>query len=288
MPPHAPAAVPGFAQELRRRAVMAGRLASAPLRALPSFVIIGAQKAGTSSLYTYLARHPAIGASHKKEIQYFSYRYGRPELWYRAHFPRRSTLAALPGGGITGEASPYYLFHPHAAQRVHDALPQAKIIALLRDPVARAYSNYNHHVRSGWEPLSFEDAIDAEVERLAGERERMLADPSYYSHDFRIHSYLARGRYLEQLEPWQDLFPGGQLLVLRAEDLFTEPERLYLEVLDFLGLERWSPGDFTAQNIGRYKGLSDATRGRLKDYFRPYNHALYERLGRDMGWDGLG
>jgi len=279
--------VPSFGAELRRRAVMAGRIASAPLRALPSFVIIGAQKAGTSSLYTYLARHPSIGASHKKEIQYFSYRYGRPRLWYRAHFPRRTTLAALPGGGITGEASPYYLFHPHAAQRVHETLPNARIIALLRDPVARAYSNYNHHVRSGWEPLSFEDAIDAEAARLAGEREKMVADPSYYSHDFRIHSYLARGRYLEQLEPWQARFPRERMLILRAEDLFTQPERTYAEVLEFLGVERWSPGDFAAQNIGKYKGLDPATRDKLRDYFRPHNQALYDWLGRDMGWEGL-
>ncbi len=288
MPAHAPANVPSFGQELRRRAVMAGRLATAPARALPSFVIIGAQKAGTSSLYAYLARHPAVGASHKKEIQYFSYRYQRPQLWYRAHFPLQRELDRLPGGGITGEASPYYLFHPHAPQRVHDVLPQAKIIALLRDPVARAYSNYNHHVRSGWEDLSFADAIAAEPQRLAGERERMVADPRYYSHAFRIFSYLARGHYLDQLHPWQALFPRDQLLVLRAEDLFTEPERVYLEVLDFLGLERWSPGDFTAQNIGRYKGLSDATRRQLKDYFRPHNKALYEWLGRDMGWEELG
>jgi hypothetical protein len=284
MPPHAPANVPSFGSELRRRGVMAGRVATAPLRALPSFVIIGAQKAGTSSLYTYLARHPAIGPSHKKEIQYFSYRYGRPELWYRAHFPTRRALARMPGGGITGEASPYYLFHPHAPRRVADTLPQAKIIALLRDPVARAYSNYNHHVRLGWEPLSFEDAIAAEPERLAGERERMLADPAYYSHNFRIFSYLARGLYLEQLEAWAAHFPRDRMLVLQAEQLFTEPERTYLEVLDFLGLERWSPGDFEAQNIGAYKGLAPATAERLKAFYAPHNSALYGWLGRDLGW----
>ncbi len=274
----------GLRQEMRRRVIMAGRMAVAPMRALPSFVIIGAQKAGTSSLYTYLARHPAIGASSKKEIQYFSYRYERPVVWYRAHFPLRRELARLPGGGITGEASPYYLFHPHAPQRVHELLPQAKIIALLREPVARAYSNYNHHVRLGWEPLSFEEAIEQEPQRLAGERERMLADPHYYSHNHRIFSYLARGLYREQLEAWRALYPAARMLVLKAEDLFTDPERIYFEVLDFLGLERWSPGGFEPRNVGRYTGLAPETAERLRGYFEPHNRALYDYLGRDLGW----
>lgn len=280
MPRHAPSNVPSFQAELHRRSVMAGRIATAPLRALPSFVIVGAQKAGTSSLYEYLARHPAIGASHKKEIQYFSYRYARPELWYRAHFPLRQELA----GGITGEASPYYLFHPHAPRRVQRALPKAKIVALLRDPVARAYSNYNHHVRLGWEELSFEQAIEQEPVRLEGERAKMLNDAGYYSHAFRIFSYLARGRYLEQLQAWRAWFPEHQLLVLKAEDLFAEPERVYFEVLDFLGVDRWSPGDFSARNVGTYEGLAPETAEQLKAYFRPHNQALYAWLGRDMGW----
>ncbi len=260
---------------------MVPRLLTAPLRGLPGFIIIGAQKAGTSSLHAYLERHPQVGLSHKKEIQYFSYHHRRPLRWYRAHFPLRAELGEQ---GITGEASPYYLFHPHAARRVAEALPGVKLIALLREPVGRAYSNYNHHVRLGWESASFEDAVEMESERMRGERERMLADPGYYSHNYRIFSYLARGLYLPQILAWREHFADEQLLVLRAEDLFAEPERIYLQVLEFLELEPWSPGDFKPQNAGSYEGLSVDTRRRLETFYRPHNRRLARYLGWECSW----
>ena len=97
---------------------------------------------------------------------------------------------------LTGEATPYYLFHPHAAGRLAELIPHAKLIVLLRDPVTRALSHYQHNLAMRCESLSFEEAIQAEPERLAGELEKMMNDPAYYSYNHQQYSYLARGYML--------------------------------------------------------------------------------------------
>ncbi|MGI9254548.1 MAG: sulfotransferase domain-containing protein, partial [Thermomicrobiales bacterium] len=176
----------------------------------PDFIVIGAQRSGSTSLYRYLSAHPLIEAARIKELHYFSLHHQRPLAWYRSQFPLN-----LPPGHITGEATPYYLFHPHAARRIAETAPRAKLIAVLRNPIDRAHSHYHHELARGVEWLSFEDAIRAEPERIAGERERLLADPTYASAPYQSASYLSRGRYAEQLREWLDIFPRDQLLIVR-------------------------------------------------------------------------
>ncbi|MFN8451844.1 MAG: sulfotransferase [Anaerolineae bacterium] len=148
------------------------RMASAPYRYLtaarrlePQFAIIGGQKCGTTSLYAYLLQHPRV-VSLFKEVHFFDNNYYKGRRWYRAQFP----LAGAPSEDalITFDASPYYLFHPAAPQRVAALYPDMKLIALLRNPVDRAYSHYSHNRQSTAEKLSFEDAIRAEA--AAGRR----------------------------------------------------------------------------------------------------------------------
>ena len=165
--------------------------------------------------------------------------------WYASRFPTKLTawsVARRHGTELlTGEASPYYLFHPLVPHRVAEHLPRVKLIALLRDLVGRAYSHYQHEVARGFETLSFEEAIEAEPARLAGEAERLLAEPLYHSFAHQHHSYLARGRYHEQLERWRARFDDEQLLVLSSERFFAEPERTFRQVLDFLELPAFTP-----------------------------------------------
>src|SRR3954453_12461513 len=123
---------------------------------------------------------------------------------------------------LVGEASPSYLFHPLAPDRVARLLPDARLIALLRSPVERAFSHYQHEVALGREPLSFEEAIDREDERMRGELEHMLRDPYYFSHTWWNYTYVARGRYAEQLERWFADFPREQLLVLLTDELAAD------------------------------------------------------------------
>ena len=249
------------------------------LRLLPAVLVIGAARAGSTSLYAYLLDHPRMAAPSHKEIHYFDLNRHRGIGWYRRHFPFRRS------GRITGEASPYYVFHPHVPERVRATLPDVKLIVLVRNPVDRAYSHYHLACRNGREHLSFEEAIEAEPERIDSETERMLGDPSYRSLAHRHHSYLARGRYAEQLERWLSVFPREQLLVLRSEDLFDDPAGTLGGVHSFLELHAHGAGRYEPYNRRPYDELAPATRERLADYFAPHNRRLSDLLGFDLGWD---
>lgn len=274
-----------------RRAIFAARLATARRRVLPDFFIIGAQKAGTSSLYRYLERHPCILPAFTKEVQYFQNlaNFVKGERWYRAHFPTRGAMhrTALQQDHpcITGEATPL-MYHPHAPERVAGLLPGAKLIVLLRNPVERAFSHYHHQHRRGREPLSFSDAIDAEPERLEGEVERLKQDDRYVARNFVAYSYLYRGIYADQLLMWEAFYPRDRFLVLDSDELFTDPGGAYRRVLEFLDLPPFEIPGFSRHNVGRYKSkIDEATRARLVSYFRPHNDRLWEHLGVDFGWD---
>ncbi len=134
-------------------------------RELPTCIIIGTQKGGTSSLFEYLLQHPRVEGSFIKEVQYFTQRHWIGERGYRSFFPRKK-----PGTLHVVESTPLYLFSPDAPGRIHDLIPGAKLVALLREPVERAYSNYMHNRRRGRETRTFEECVAADIEsaRIAG------------------------------------------------------------------------------------------------------------------------
>lgn len=255
-----------------------------PWRAMPDFLIVGTQKGGTTSLFNYLIQHPKVHAPFRKEIKFFDSNYFNGLPWYQAHFPLRSKL--IRDQALTGEATPYYMFHPTAPERIAQAVHQVKIIVLLRNPVDRAYSHYQHMVRAERETLSLEDALDKEPERLAGEAEKIAADLYYPQATHIYFSYLARGRYIEQLPKLFSLFTPERVLVLKSEDLYISPTSVFLQTLDFLGLPHWEPPRYEVFKQGTYdQKLDQRLRQRLVDYFRPYNQQLYEFLGRNFEWD---
>jgi Sulfotransferase domain len=272
--------IPEPARAVLRNAVWTYGRATASARPLPDFLIIGAQKAGTTALYAYLRRHPAITGPSWKEVSYFDRHYGRGEAWYRGNFPNRVRAR----GKLVGEASPSYIFHPLGPERVKALVPEARLVALVRNPVDRALSHYHHEVALGREPLPFEDALDAEEKRLRGEEERLAADPSYFSRAWWSHAYKSRGRYAEQLERWLVLFPREQLLILPSEDLGGEPERTHARVLDFLGAAPHRLDAYPRVYERQYEAMTPETRERLAAEFEAPNRRLYELLGRDLGW----
>jgi hypothetical protein len=262
---------------------------TARFRLLPDYLIIGAQRAGTTSLFKYLVQHPAVGRPFLgKGAHFFDTNYSADLDEYRAYFPTTAykwyVKASRRMDAVTGEGSPYYLAHPHAPYRIAETLPDVKLIALLRDPVERAYSHYQHEVARGFEDLSFDEALEQEPRRLAGEVERMRSDPSYNSFAFQHHSYLSRGLYAEQLEVWYGLFPKEQILVLRSEDLFSDPERIYRDVLRFLGVPPFSLRQYEVFNPRRYTEMGPGARQRLVEYFAEPNERLYDLVGTDFAW----
>ena len=271
------------------------RATTNPVRLLPDFAIIGTQRGGTTSLYNYLAEHPSIGAASIKEVHFFDTPHYKQGLaWYRAHFPplvqKYYMQHVQKQAFITGEASPYYLFHPFAARRMANSLPHVKLIVMLRNPVDRAYSHFYHEVEGGHETLpSFEEAIQREEARLAGEREKMQADEYYSSYNHRHFSYLARGIYADQLQTWMNVFPKDQFLIVKSEDFYADTAAVFKQTLAFLNLpgldSSEKKAEFKQYNTTRPPKMHPVTRKRLIDYFEPHNARLYELLGSDLGWD---
>ena len=273
--------VPTLPQPVRvvaRNVVWTFGRVTASARPLPGFLVIGAQKAGTTALFSYLRAHPGITGPAWKEVSFFDRHWARGVRWYRGNFPLRS------GGRLVGEASPSTILHPLAPERVRSLVPGARLVALLREPGARAYSHYHHEVDLGREPLSFEAALDAEDQRLAGEVERMVADPQAFSHAWWDHSYVLRGRYAEQLERWFAVFPREQLLIVTTEELARDTPGTVARVLEHIGADPFEADAYPRVFERAYAPMADATRQRLDAVFAEPNRRLAELVGRDPGW----
>jgi hypothetical protein len=238
---------------------------SGDIGALPEFVIIGAQKGGTSFLYYLLTRHPLVEPAARKELHFFDQpeHFDNGAEWYRRCFPRVGSKDGQRS--ITGEATPYYLFDPPVAERMAKIVPKTQLIALLRNPIDRAYSHYQMQVKRGTEPRSFEEAIEQQHS-----------------------SYVSRGIYVDQLLRWFEFFSKEQMLILKSEDFFERPVETLKVVLTFLDLPDWQPEASELQqrrHSGTYsQKMGPATRRRLEAYFEPYNQRLYEYLDVDFGW----
>lgn len=280
-----------------RKAIRAGGVLTAPLRPLPDFVIIGAKRGGTTSLFRYLLGHPRVLpmfpsarrlplALDSKGVHYFDTGFHHGGAWYRSHFPSVAAraLASRRAGGrvVAGEASPYYLFHPWAAERAADAIGSARLVALLRDPVERTYSHYREQVRNGKEALGFEAALDAEPERLAHARrsDTQWVESFAYEHQ----GYVTQSEYAPALARWLARFPRAQLLILRSEDFYADPQVTYEQVLRFLDLPAHPLVDVAPWNAAPGEVMNPVTRKRLRAHFASYNDQLTALVGRDFGW----
>jgi hypothetical protein len=289
MPPEAKVIVP---RALRRRVGPVVRALREPVdvtrravlsswrRDLPEVLVIGAAKSGTSSMFFALKQHPLFAAPCTKEVNFFDLEHFRGTAWYRAHFPIRSRA-----GMVSADASPSYLWDPKAPRRAAQLLPGAKLIALLRDPIARAHSHHQHNARRGTEPLTFEEAVDREEDRTREGWQRMLVDDSYVSSDARIYSYVARGRYVEQLDRWAAHYSKSRMLVLRSEDFYADPAGVFRQVTDFIGIP-WHDGiEFEHRNAGGYDDVVPCqVDAHLATMYAPYNERLRSAYGEHLVW----
>jgi hypothetical protein len=261
---------------------------TARLRLTPDFILIGAQRCGTTSLFRALRAHPQlVRPLFHKGVNYFDLNYYRGAGWYRSHFPvaeiaRRKV--ARYGSPVAFEASGYYLYHPFALQRLANDLPGIKLVAMVRDPVERAYSAYKHEYARGFEQESFERALELEDERLAGEIERMRDDPAYESLDHRHHSYRHRGQYAEQFERAFALFPAEHIHVIDSEAFFRQPAEEYRRLLEFLGLREFESPEFARHNARSGAPMEPRIRRMLAEHYAPHDEKLAAMLGRPLGW----
>jgi hypothetical protein len=187
---------------------------------LPTFIIAGAMRSGTSSLNSYLRDHPEVAVSRPKEVHYFDVNFDLGQEWYLGHFEGSEHATAV------GEATPDYLYDLEAPGRIAAVVPGVRILLLLRDPAERAYSHYWHNVAVGKESLGFEEALAAEPERIAGGDEARAA-----------YSYVDRGRYGPQVERLLSVIPAGQVLAQTFDDLTSDPVAVFRRTCAFIGVD---------------------------------------------------
>jgi hypothetical protein len=277
---------------LAKAAIRRWGVATAGARRGPELLVVGAKRGGTTSLWKYLDGHPGVlptfpRAEQIKGTYFFDEEWHRGERWYRSHFPtdRARARAARELGyePVAFEASPYYLFHPHAPARAHQVVPDALVVAVLRDPVERAFSHYKER-RNHTEALSFAEALEAEEARTGGEEERLLADPTLISPAHRHQTYVAQSRYAPMLERWFAAFGREQVVVAIAEEFYADPQVLCDEITDRLALPRrdlGSPKPFNAEpSADMDPEVRDLLRARLAADIEAVEHLL----GRSVPW----
>jgi hypothetical protein len=273
-----------------RSSVVTARMLTGGAGMLPGFLIVGAQRSGTGSMDRALRQHPALfGGLLREEVHYFDLHYDRGMGWYRSHFPFRSwarwATRAAGSSPVAFDTSPYYMFHPLAAERIARDLPGVKLLVLVRDPVERAYSAHAHETFFGYESEPFERALELESTRLAGEAERIVADRGYASHSHQHHAYRARGQYAEQLERLERLFGRDRIHVVESQAFFTSPGPAYDRVLEFLGLPHAGYPNFRRFNTRpRAAPMPKHVRAALEEHYRPYDERLATWLGHEPSW----
>ncbi len=294
--PVAPVGASAKLNEVAKKALRAYGTATAAVRPGPDFLVVGTKRGGTTSMFNYLLAHPQVlplfPPPEKRKGAYFfdvNVTQGRSESWYRSHFPSvaaRTVRDRMAGAShIVGEATPYYLYHPHAPRRAQAMLPNAKIVMLLRNPVDRAYSHWKERSRQGVEYLDFEDAIAAEAGRLAGEIERLEAVPSYYSFAHQHYSYVDQGRYSAGVRRWLEAYDSSQVLILRSEDFYAEPAKTLARTQEFLGIDTFDPGGYKKWNFHQAPEMNPDQLSRLADLVRDDVAELEALLHRDFQWD---
>jgi hypothetical protein len=274
----------------RRQIASVGRTIStpfarvtSPLRMMPNYLIVGAQRAGTTSMYNYLAQHPDVGRVRLgKGVHYFDTNPTASRAWYRSHFPidpDKVPFRTRPTH--VGEGAPYYMFHPMTLDRIDAMLPQVKLIAILRDPTERAHSQWVHETARGYENLPFGGALYVEKERLTGEETRLCRDPSAYSHSHQHHSYVARGMYASQVKRLWEYFGRDRVMVIPAKRMFEDPASVYAETLAFLDLAPFE-AVYEVHNARSYPKLDPHLHSWLDEQFAESNTELVELLGPEF------
>ena len=263
--------------DLKREAIKAWRLATAPFRRLPDFLIPGAPKCGTSSLFDLIMLHPKARRGWRKEPTNF------------IHYPTSSLRSRMNqplalGKFLCGDGSVEYFFHPDAAANAATVVPEAKLIFMLRDPVERAWSEYRMFVRSGHDQADFTESVKKAVLWLSNPELQPLID-SASRNSFNPVRYVRCGMYADLLAAWQRSYPNKNILVLFSEDFFANPSRTANEVFSFLGLETPDACSWPhARNGGSNERPPESASRLMRDFFQPHHETLRRMLGKDLPW----
>ena len=258
---------------------------TASSRVLPDFIIIGTARSGTTSLFYNICEHPCVIPAAYDEIGFFDSNYHLGLNWYRSMFPTKKHMEKVKKNtefAITGEDTPFYIWSPTVARRILKIIPNVKLIVLFRNPVDRAYSNYHLGVRAGSENLSFEDAIQFELDSLKNSEIESDDDVKKYTIP---RSYIAKGFYADQLKIWLKLFKSEQLFITSTEDFESNTENILNKIYDFLEIPQINLKNLEKHKVASYPPMKDETRKFLVDLYKTHNEELFEMISKEFDWN---
>ena len=256
------------------------------LRVLPNFIIIGAMKCGTTSLYYDICEHPCVSPAAYDEIGFFDSNFHLGLNWYRSMFPRKKQIEDVrqkEGIAITGEDTPFYFWNPVAAKRIQKLLPNIKLITILRNPIDRAYSEYQDLVSSESNSPSFETFIENEINTRR--KDSSLITEENFEIFNQNDSYLLKGIYIDQLKIWAGLFPKEQIFTLSTESLNSDPTASMESVFQYLNLPDYKIKKPQHQKQKKYTPMDSQTRKLLIEFFKPHNERLFKFIGKEFDWE---
>ena len=254
---------------------------TAKSRVLPDFLIIGAVRSGTTSLYYDICQHPSVKKAAYDEIGFFDDNYHLGEDWYRSLFPTKKKMREVKqntGNAITGEDTPFYIWNEIACKRIAEVLPNVKLIAILRNPIDRAYSNYFLGVRHSNETKNFDHAIMKDIEFLDSKIKMEFKNSDYKK------SYVAKGFYAKQLKKWFEHFEKKQIFITTTEELDNNPNIVLEQIFKFLELPNYSIKEIKRHKKSKYPKMNENVRKKLLNYFEPYNEELFELINQRFDW----
>ena len=258
-----------------------------PNRVLPDFLIIGAKRCGTTSLFSHLPEHPSIAESHHDNIGFFNDNFHLGVNWYKSFFPTigyKKKIEKEYGKFLAFDVTTRYMENKSTADNIKKVKPGIKIIVMLRNPIDRAYSQFNVSVKEKTEEINFDEAITEEMERLKVEilddnRQTLLKFPKNERH------YIKKSLYSMQLRPWFDIFPKKNILVLSTEEFRENEEEIYTQIFNFLNIPEVKIRNKKHMEKGKYSPMNDEVRKKLGLYFQKHNEDLFNLIGKRFEWD---
>jgi hypothetical protein len=256
------------------------------IRVLPDFIVIGAAKSGTTSLYHYLAQHPCIASSSYDELGYFDDNYHLGINWYKSLFPTKFTknkIIKKYGKFLTYDVTPGYFQKPWCIKNMYETLPDVKLILVLRNPVDRTYSHYHSSTKRGIKTkIPFRDLLDRDLKTY----EQIKNDDNEYFKNFVLNSYIGPSIYVRLVKEWLKYFRLEQLLIFSTEELAKNPREVFSRIFGFLNIKEEEINTESRHNVEVYDtSLDSDLRQRLIDFFRPHNEELFNTINQRFDWD---
>ena len=251
------------------------------VRSDPDFLIIGSQKAATTTLHSYLSKNKNIHSSKIKEIQFFNMNYDRSIKYYKSCFPIKNK------NKLTFEATPDYIDHPLAPKLCYEMFPNIKLIVTLREPVERAFSHFNfvQGYSADERNISFEEGLNLESDRMDMAFEHIFTDRYNSARMFSNYGYLRKGEYVTHLNNWLEYYPIERFHFVDFKDIKSDIHIVIRKICNFLEVPfQKIPQPKHLNKTAYNEKINKETYYNLRNHYRDYNDRLFKLISKDLNW----